>query len=71
MAVDELATTLAQGPTVAIGLTKSMLSAGYGQSLTQQLADEAFSMELSSRSPDFREGLAAFSLRRTPNFEGR
>lgn len=69
--VDDLADELAQGPTVAIGLTKMLLNAGYSNTFTQQLADEAFAMELSSRSPDFREGLAAFSLRRAPNFKGR
>ena len=70
-AADELATKLAEGPTVAIGLTKWLLSASFDQSLTQHLADEAFAMELSSRSPDFREGLAAFAERRQPTFGGR
>jgi 2-(1,2-epoxy-1,2-dihydrophenyl)acetyl-CoA isomerase len=70
-AVDELADKLANGPTVAIGLTKSLLNAGYSQSLEQQLVGEAFAMELSSRSPDFREGLVAFTERRDPKFEGR
>jgi len=28
-------------------------------------------MELSSRSPDFREGLKAFAERRSPAFTGR
>jgi 2-(1,2-epoxy-1,2-dihydrophenyl)acetyl-CoA isomerase len=68
---DELADRLAEGPTVAIGLTKSLLNASYSQSLAQQLVDEAFAMELSSRSPDFREGLTAFSQRRPPTFDGR
>jgi 2-(1,2-epoxy-1,2-dihydrophenyl)acetyl-CoA isomerase len=70
-AVDKLADRLAEGPTVAIGLTKSLLNANYSQTLAQQLCDEAYSMELSSRSPDFREGLAAFAGRREPKFEGR
>lgn len=70
-AVDTLADVLAEGPTVAIGLTKSLLNASYSQTLTQQLSDEAFSMELSSRSPDFREGLAAFAERRDAKFVGR
>jgi 2-(1,2-epoxy-1,2-dihydrophenyl)acetyl-CoA isomerase len=70
-AADELADRLAEGPTVAIGLTKSLLNASYSQSLAQQLVDEAFAMELSSRSPDFREGLTAFAERREPRFEGR
>jgi 2-(1,2-epoxy-1,2-dihydrophenyl)acetyl-CoA isomerase len=38
--------------------------------LRDQLADEAFGMELSSRSADFREGLKAFAERRRPEFGG-
>jgi 2-(1,2-epoxy-1,2-dihydrophenyl)acetyl-CoA isomerase len=68
---DELAGRLADGPTVAIGLTKSLLNASYAQPLAPHLADEAFAMELSSRSPDFREGLAAFAERRDASFGGR
>ena len=67
----ELATRLAAGPTVAIGLTKWLLNTSHGKELSDHLADEAFTMELSSRSPDFREGLAAFSQRRDPCFGGR
>ena len=70
-AADDLAARLAEGPTVAIGLTKSLLNSSYSQSLEQQLIDEAFAMELSSRSPDFREGLTAFAERRDPRFGGR
>lgn len=66
-----LADKLAHGPTVAIGLTKALLNASYAQPLSQHLADEAFAMELSARSPDFREGLAAFAQRREPTFDGR
>ena len=70
-AVEELVDTLAEGPTVAIGLTKWLLNSGQSKSLDQHLTDEALAMELSSRSPDFREGLAAFTQRRAPTFEGR
>lgn len=66
-----LADQLAAGPTVAIGLAKSLLNRSEEQGLTEHLADEAFAMELSSRSPDFREGMAAFVGKRQPNFEGR
>jgi 2-(1,2-epoxy-1,2-dihydrophenyl)acetyl-CoA isomerase len=69
-AVDELLTRLASGPTVALGLAKWLLHAGSGVTLDRHLADEAFALELSSRTDDFREGMAAFRERRPPNFEG-
>jgi 2-(1,2-epoxy-1,2-dihydrophenyl)acetyl-CoA isomerase len=70
-AVETLADALAEGPTVAMGLTKWLLNSSHSQTLDQHLIDEALAMELSSRSPDFREGLAAFTHRRPPKFEGR
>jgi len=70
-AVNEIVTTLAEGPTVALGLTKWLLHEGAGASLDAQLRNEAFALELSSRSADFREGLAAFREKRPPRFEGR
>jgi 2-(1,2-epoxy-1,2-dihydrophenyl)acetyl-CoA isomerase len=69
--VDELVTQLASAPTVAVGLAKWLLHAGSGAPLDQHLANEAFALELSSRTDDFREGMAAFRERRAPNFEGR
>jgi 2-(1,2-epoxy-1,2-dihydrophenyl)acetyl-CoA isomerase len=70
-ATDELASRLAAGPTVSLGLTKWLLAAGAGVSLDTHLPDEAFAMELSSRTEDFREGLAAFREKRPPQFGGR
>ena len=67
----ELVRTLAAGPTVSLGLTKWLLAASQSSSLEEHLANEAFALELSSRSEDFREGLAAFSDRRGPEFKGR
>jgi 2-(1,2-epoxy-1,2-dihydrophenyl)acetyl-CoA isomerase len=66
-----LATRLAAGPTVALGLTKWLLHQGEGRGLEAHLADEAFALELSSRSEDFREGLKAFGEKRDPDFRGR
>lgn len=67
----ELVEQLASGPTVSLGLTKWLLSVGASLSFGDQLANEGFAMEISSRSEDFREGLQAFSERRPPNFKGR
>ena len=69
--VDELVAHLAGGPTVTLGLTKWLLHAGREVSLEQHLRNEAFALELSSRTVDFREGMAAFTEHRAPRFEGR
>lgn len=70
-ATDELLATLTQGPTVAIGLTKQALHYGQQATLPQALTQELFNLELSCRTADFKEGLAAFSQRRPPDFTGR
>ena len=66
-----LAHQLAAGPTVALGLTKWLLHTSVEHTLEHHLRDEAFAMELSSRSEDFREGLQAFVEKREPRFTGR
>jgi 2-(1,2-epoxy-1,2-dihydrophenyl)acetyl-CoA isomerase len=66
-----LARQLAEGPTVSLGLTKWLLHTSAEHTLDQHLRDEAFAMELSSRSEDFREGLKAFVEKRDPGFSGR
>ncbi|HZP29773.1 MAG TPA: enoyl-CoA hydratase-related protein [Acidimicrobiia bacterium] len=70
-AVEELVARLAAGATVALGLAKWLVQAGSAVPLEEQLRNEAFAMELSSRSEDFREGLAAFKEKRPPRFTGR
>jgi len=69
--VTALVDRLAVGPTVALGLAKFLLAAGQSTTIEEQLRNEAFALELSSRSEDFREGLGAFRDRRPPDFKGR
>jgi 2-(1,2-epoxy-1,2-dihydrophenyl)acetyl-CoA isomerase len=70
-AVDSLLARLAAGPTVAIGLAKQAIAYGQHASLSQSLNQELSNLELSCRTTDFKEGLAAFRERRDPDFQGR
>ena len=68
---EKLVTRLASGPTVAIGLTKQAINYGQHATLGQIMTQELFNVELSCRTTDFKEGLAAFRGKRTPEFGGR
>jgi 2-(1,2-epoxy-1,2-dihydrophenyl)acetyl-CoA isomerase len=69
-AVDDAARRFATGPTVAIGLTRRLLHGGAGD-LGAALHAEELAVELAVRSPDFKEGIAAFRERRPPRYTGR
>jgi 2-(1,2-epoxy-1,2-dihydrophenyl)acetyl-CoA isomerase len=69
--VDDLARELAAGPTVAIGLLKRGVNRALDGGIVEAMEAEATALELSSRTTDFREGLAAFRERRDPDFQGR
>jgi 2-(1,2-epoxy-1,2-dihydrophenyl)acetyl-CoA isomerase len=70
-ATEELLARLAAGPTVALGLAKQAIHYGQHATLTQSMTQELFDLELSCRTKDFKEGLAAFRERRPPQFHGR
>jgi 2-(1,2-epoxy-1,2-dihydrophenyl)acetyl-CoA isomerase len=70
-AAEELVDELRNGPTVALGLTKRLVHDGLESGMIAAMEHETMALELSCRTKDFREGLAAFSERRDPRFTGR
>ncbi len=70
-ATEDLLAQLASAPTVAVGLAKQAIHYGQHAGLPETMNQELFNLELSCRTTDFKEGLAAFRERRTPEFHGR
>ena len=70
-AVEEIVGKLARSATVALGLTKWLQHSGAQATLDAHLRNEAFAMELSSRSEDFRIGMKALVDKTDPEFTGR
>ncbi len=68
--VKNLATTLAQMPTKALGLTKRLLNQSMDNNLEQQLALESDLQIEASSSNDYKEGVTAFVEKRKPEFKG-
>jgi 2-(1,2-epoxy-1,2-dihydrophenyl)acetyl-CoA isomerase len=67
----ELIARLATAPTVAIGLTKLLMHRAATSDIPSHLADEAWAMEVSSRSEDFKEYGNATREKREPRFTGQ
>jgi len=61
---------LADGPTLAFGLTKRAMSRGWDMTLDEALEYEAHLQEVAGRSKDNREGITAFVEKREPKFTG-
>lgn len=66
-----LARRLAQGPTLALARAKELVHRSLGETLETQLEHERHFIGLSAISDDFREGLQAFTEKRSPKFRGR
>lgn len=66
-----LARKLAHGPTVGLGLIKEALNRSLAGTLDAQLDVERDLQRLAAKSPDFREGVAAFLGKRPAVFTGR
>ena len=67
----QLASRLANAPTLALGLTKKVLYASSGRDLAAQLELEAELQKSAGMTADFQEGLAAFLNKRPAHFRGR
>jgi 2-(1,2-epoxy-1,2-dihydrophenyl)acetyl-CoA isomerase len=66
-----LATKLAQGPTVGLGLIKEALNRSLASTLDAQLDSERDLQRIAATSADFREGVAAFLEKRPARFTGQ
>ena len=70
-AVLELATRYANGPTKTYGMIKKMLNKAYTADLPEMLQYEAYCQEIAGKSEDYKEGVAAFTEKRKPQFKGK
>ncbi len=66
-----LATTLAQGPTRALGKTKELFRGSSQRSLPEALSVESETISALSAEADGGEGIDAFIEKRPPRFRGR
>jgi enoyl-CoA hydratase/carnithine racemase len=65
-----LARELADGPTFAHGITKTMLNQEWSMSIEQAIESEAQAQALCMQTGDFRRAFEAFAARQRPRFEG-
>jgi 2-(1,2-epoxy-1,2-dihydrophenyl)acetyl-CoA isomerase len=68
---NEWAQRLADGPPIAIRITKSMMYKQQTMELGNALEDAALGTMVVNYCQDVKEGTAAFHEKRKPNFEGR
>jgi 2-(1,2-epoxy-1,2-dihydrophenyl)acetyl-CoA isomerase len=66
-----LATRLAQGPTVALGLIRRLAREAQHLPLSEALAAERIAQRDAGRSEDFKAGVTAFLHKRPPRYDGR
>jgi 2-(1,2-epoxy-1,2-dihydrophenyl)acetyl-CoA isomerase len=67
----ELARRLAQGPTIALGLTKRLVNRSLDHDRASALLEESMAQELITHTEDATEGIASFVDRRSAHFSGR
>lgn len=69
-AAQKLAAQLAQGPTFAHGMTKTMLHQEWAMTLDQAIEAEAQAQAICMQTQDFRRAYEAFAAKQRPQFEG-
>ena len=69
-AAHKLAAQLAQGPTFAHGMTKTMLHQEWAMTLDQAIEAEAQAQAICMQTQDFRRAYEAFAAKQRPAFEG-
>src|SRR6185437_5767141 len=66
----QMATTLANGPTFAHGMTKKLLHQEWSMSIDDAIEAEAEAQAICMQTQDFRRAYEAFVAKETPQFEG-
>jgi enoyl-CoA hydratase/carnithine racemase len=69
--VDDWARRLAQGPPIALSMTKTLLDNSMSVTMAQALEDEARCQTINFYSADTAEAMRAFAEKREPRFTGR
>lgn len=67
---EELATRLASGPTIALGLAKTLINESSTASFAAALEAEGRAQAINFESDDTREAISAFLAKRAPDFKG-
>ena len=70
-ATDEMARNLADGPPIAIGISKMMIYQALETSLAVHSRLEFFGQDYSFNTQDREEGIASFLEKRPPRFQGK
>ena len=65
-----LARELAEGPTFAHGMTKTMLPQEWSMTIDQAIEAEAQAQAICMQTEDFKRAYEAFAAKRKPRFEG-
>jgi len=68
--VQATARTLADGPTFAHGMTKTMLSQEWSMTIEQAIEAEAQAQAICMQTEDFRRAYEAFAAKQKPVFQG-